>query len=545
MRRYTGFAVTAAAIAGVVLLLFSLRGATHTNAAGTGPSIAPGPASGTTVPINAGASVDPWNGFNLHAHASVSGGVTLTSLTGNSTGTVLTGSIFCASTTPAPGDQVFGCVGLAGQLITGAGLLGNFVVSASGNGCVEVSLVSVPGDAVLDTYTIDANVGDAQANAVDTTTKAKVLIGTGVLADCPSNNLPTNTPTNTSTPTNTPTPTNTAAPTNTSIAGSVDVVVTLAGTPVVVNSGASMLYAAHVSNIGNSMALNVALKITLPPGGVLTSGSACPIYVAPDYFCSIGTLAANDSSPGGPDETTLIIGVHAPYALSNELVTATAIVSATNEPLGNQGNNTATANTDIIGCPDLDDDGVITILDLSVAGLSFGKHPGDPGYKAIADLDGDHAITVLDLTLIAAHIGQSCHGLDTDHDGLSNYDETLFGTNPNNPDTDGDGLPDGVEVFTFGSNPLNPDTDGDNYTDSEEAALGKSPTIFCKVMRADLDKDHTVTILDLSVTAGIYHKSTGDPGFNPKSDFDHDGTITILDLSYQASVYQQNIAICP
>lgn len=36
--------------------------------------------------------------------------------------------------------------------------------------------------------------------------------------------------------------------------------------------------------------------------------------------------------------------------------------------------------------------------------------------------------------------------LDTDHDGLTDQQETLFGTNPMNPDTDADGYPDGVEV---------------------------------------------------------------------------------------------------
>src|SRR4029079_11837446 len=101
----------------------------------------------------------------------------------------------------------YGCVGLDGQSITAAGLLATFAVSASGNGCVEILLVSAPGDATFDTYTIDEAANDAQANAVDTTTKAKVLIGTGTLAQCPSASLPTNTPTNTNTPTDTATPT--------------------------------------------------------------------------------------------------------------------------------------------------------------------------------------------------------------------------------------------------------------------------------------------------------------------------------------------------
>ena len=37
--------------------------------------------------------------------------------------------------------------------------------------------------------------------------------------------------------------------------------------------------------------------------------------------------------------------------------------------------------------------------------------------------------------------------VDLDHDGLSDALEKSFGTDPLNPDTDGDGYPDGTEVF--------------------------------------------------------------------------------------------------
>jgi len=44
---------------------------------------------------------------------------------------------------------------------------------------------------------------------------------------------------------------------------------------------------------------------------------------------------------------------------------------------------------------------------------------------------------------------------DTDQDGLTNDEETLYGTNPQNPDTDGDGYSDGAEVRS-GYDPLKP-----------------------------------------------------------------------------------------
>jgi hypothetical protein len=64
---------------------------------------------------------------------------------------------------------------------------------------------------------------------------------------------------------------------------------------------------------------------------------------------------------------------------------------------------------------------------------------------------------------------------DTDGDGLTDFVERELGTNITNYDTDGDGLDDGTEI-TFGSDPLRSDTDGDGLADDEEFALGSDPT---------------------------------------------------------------------
>ena len=48
------------------------------------------------------------------------------------------------------------------------------------------------------------------------------------------------------------------------------------------------------------------------------------------------------------------------------------------------------------------------------------------------------------------------------------------GTDPLNPDTDGDGLDDSTEVG-LGTNPLHEDTDLDGYSDAEEVELGTDP----------------------------------------------------------------------
>ncbi|MCK5061434.1 hypothetical protein KAR28_02700 [Candidatus Parcubacteria bacterium] len=99
-------------------------------------------------------------------------------------------------------------------------------------------------------------------------------------------------------------------------------------------------------------------------------------------------------------------------------------------------------------------------------------------------------------------ISQSANG-DSDGDGLSDDDESIYGTDPGNPDTDGDGYLDGVEVANgydplgegrlisdldrdsdglsdndesiYGTDPSNPDTDGDGYLDGVEVANGYDP----------------------------------------------------------------------
>lgn len=89
--------------------------------------------------------------------------------------------------------------------------------------------------------------------------------------------------------------------------------------------------------------------------------------------------------------------------------------------------------------------------------------------------------------------------IDTDSDGLTNLEEDAIGTNPESPDTDGDGLNDrderhvhktnplspdsdndalvdADELFIWATNPNNPDTDNDTYLDGTEVQNGYSPT---------------------------------------------------------------------
>ena len=64
---------------------------------------------------------------------------------------------------------------------------------------------------------------------------------------------------------------------------------------------------------------------------------------------------------------------------------------------------------------------------------------------------------------------------DTDGDGLSDEDEARLGTDPNNPDTDDDGLLDGEEVEEYKTDPNDPDTDDGGIKDGIEVANGANP----------------------------------------------------------------------
>ncbi|WP_290518071.1 Ig-like domain-containing protein [Alcanivorax sp.] len=111
---------------------------------------------------------------------------------------------------------------------------------------------------------------------------------------------------------------------------------------------------------------------------------------------------------------------------------------------------------------------------------------------------------------------------DMDGDGLSNYEEFVFGTNVADSDSDSDGLTDFDEINVHNTDPLNRDTDGGNDSDGVEIANGTDP----------LDPDDDVSVLlsfDLNDASGFLWDVEGDGNIN-------DGTSDAYDRGLRLAV---------
>ena len=72
--------------------------------------------------------------------------------------------------------------------------------------------------------------------------------------------------------------------------------------------------------------------------------------------------------------------------------------------------------------------------------------------------------------------------------------------------------------------------------------MGYDPLSYCRIMRADLDGDHVVSILDLTIVANFFAQQI--PPAPERRNQDNGMSISILDLTLMAQVFTQSITLC-
>jgi hypothetical protein len=84
-------------------------------------------------------------------------------------------------------------------------------------------------------------------------------------------------------------------------------------------------------------------------------------------------------------------GIHVAYASAayeNQSVSASTMFEVTKE-----------LKADING------DGAVNIIDITLVAMAWGTHPGDPRWDPRCDIDGNSLINIIDITLVAKEFG--------------------------------------------------------------------------------------------------------------------------------------------
>jgi len=115
------------------------------------------------------------------------------------------------------------------------------------------------------------------------------------------------------------------------------------------------------------------------------------------------------------------------------------------------------------------EDNTVSVITVTGSDILFVKPFGTIVAFYATDFDGDGR---KEMIFADSSNYVTVFGVDDDGDNLPTIEEvTRLGTNPNNPDTDGDSLSDRDE-FDLGTDPLNPDTDGDFIPDGVDIFRG-------------------------------------------------------------------------
>jgi hypothetical protein len=196
------------------------------------------------------------------------------------------------------------------------------------------------------------------------------------------------------------------------------------------------------------------------------------------------------------------------------------------------GDGLTNAQEDALGTarndPDTDGDGT---SDGAEAGDSDGDGIPDALESSVTDSDGDGVANQSDATnanpCLPSTGNAACGATDSDGDGLTNDEEAALGTDPDDLDTDDDGIPDVAETGDHDqdglADALDSDSDNDGIPDGVEA--GPDP-----LHPVDTDGDGTPDFLDRDSDGdGLPDALEGALDAGTPRDTDGDGTPDYLD----------------
>jgi autotransporter-associated beta strand protein len=267
-----------------------------------------------------------------------------------------------------------------------------------------------------------------------------------------------------------------------------------------------------IADTANGLSLNAAAKdshaLTTGAGGItMNTGVPASVIAAPVV------LGANQTWTNHSANALTVSGVVSGSGSLDKAGTGTVILSGFNN---HTGNTTVNQGTLVLSQPTLSNNSTVTVDSGAVLQLDFtgtntveylvlngviqpagvynnsNAAPYLSGSGSlnvtITDTDSDGIPDWWMIQHFAHPTGEAGDKSraqdDAEPDGLTNLLEYQAGTNPNNPDSDADGLTDGVEVNTHLTNPLLADTDGDTLTDGAEVN-----THLTNPLLADTDTD--------------------------------------------------------
>jgi hypothetical protein len=209
--------------------------------------------------------------------------------------------------------------------------------------------------------------------------------------------------------------------------------------------------------------------------------------------------------------------------------------TSTPEPPTLTPTNTATPTNTPTPLLDTDMDGMEDLYELLHPCLNVGTQDGQ------GDPDADGATSVRE----SQEQTDACapdSDMDTMTDGYEINNDCLQPLVPDAMlDADSDTLTNGAEQ-PIGTSPCDADTDDDGYNDGREVSLNEDPISFCPIMRADVNDNLAVNVIDLYLAAREFGPV---PPGNQRMNQNNDVTIDVIDLFRIAQRNNRYIAECP